>query len=241
MLAVRSEKMKKFLIVILATICILSNLTASALDELDFNKLFEETEEAASWFTGYSDEGTGGKQIPDGVERQIVLSDGTDYELMQCGYNTKAEMEAYLHTMFSDDIVKAIVERKTAEGHLVVDEFDGRLYKRGGYIGLVTLDNGEYSFSQVSSTDTKKVYRMVYIANNNEGKACCEQVYDYTVEYDGQNWKFTSFVIPCSLYHYESRCPNNPKTGDHGITVVIALCAVSAIGVVAFKKRKVRN
>lgn len=222
----------------MATICILSNLTASAADEFDFETVFKKAETAAGWFTGYSSEGTSGKPIPDGVERQIVLSDGTDYELMQCGYNTKAEMEAYLHTMFSDDIVKAIVERKTAEGHLVVDEFDGYLYKRGGYIGLIALDSGEYSFSQISDTDTKKVYRMTYIANNNDGKICCEQVYDYTVEYDGQNWKFTNFIIPCSLYHYEDRCPNNPKTGECEMVISIALCAVSAAIAIAFKKKK---
>ncbi len=255
MLAVRSEKMKKFLIVILATICILSNLTASALDELDFNKLFEEAEEAASWFSGWNEYGHVNilteeqvAKIPDTVPEKITYN-GYEYLLRKYA-GTKEDMTKYLKTLFSDDIVESLFT-ENGENPWFVEQngylyyLDGSIHQYGSTAPYKETRIGTLTFEKTLDTETKKVYRMSYTAALTDGRyyggvteACCTQAADYTVEWNGERWVFTKYVFTGDLFHTPWSCPTNPQTGDNGSTAIITVCALSAVTAVLLGKNK---
>lgn len=235
--------MKKFVIVVLIILCILSSLPVSAANELDFNKLFDEAEDAAEWFSCeaeyYPDYG---EPVPEGVETHITYN-GTDYLIVGRGYNTEEKMKGYLGTLFSDKVVSQIYDEDQKNEHPYFISHNGYLYQLGGGVGGIRLA-GTRSFEKILDTETKKIYRMSYIANITDGQyygdttePCCVQTFDYIVEWNGERWVFSTYILPTDLWHTPDRCPNNPQTGDGSMTVLIALCALSA-AVTVFYKRK---
>lgn len=244
--------MKKFLIVLLATICILSNLTASAVDELDFDKLFEEAEEAASWFSGWNEYGHVNiltdeevAKIPDTVPGKIVYN-GDEYFLQKYA-GTNEDMMKYLKSLFADDIAEELFNTTQffVEQNGYLYYLSGSIHQYGSTAPYKKTRMGTLTFEKTLDTETKKVYHMSYVAAITDGryytdatKPCCTQTCDYTVEWNGERWVFTEYVFTGDLFHTPTKCPTNPQTGDSGM-IIIALCAVSAAIAIAFKKKKI--
>lgn len=119
------------------------------------------------------------------IDGQYYYKTGTE------NINSVAELEAYLKTLFSDEIVEKLM---TMNGIQYID-IDGELWGVDASRGT-NINVGNTIFSISEKTDDKIVYTAnVEIINPESGETESVEAYDYVYEKTDDGWKWTKFTI----------------------------------------------
>lgn len=102
-------------------------------------KLFADACEAYAWFTGYTS--------PIYGEESITHNGDTYTSVNFKGGNTLDELRLYLSFIFDEKITSKLMNTKTSEGKPLFIEKEGKLYRFGGYVGLLAYDTVEYELT----------------------------------------------------------------------------------------------
>jgi len=139
--------------------------------------------EAYSWFDVES--------LP--ATNETGTHNGTVYNKVRddAGFKSVSELETYLKTLFSDDIVSAQLYGSDPAPYA---DIDGELYVlEGGRGTSIWKIDEELSFLKVN--DSKYVVTVTSLVNGNvdSGKMIGAVNYDFNYEYIDERWVFTSF------------------------------------------------
>ncbi len=254
--------MRKFRYILLIVMILCSVMTVFAraengsgftLEEMEA-KFHEAEKEAAYWCSYGGDLENEADEHSNPTQEQLTNAGytarrDTPREYWQViGTNSLAEIRKKLGVYFTQDVVDRLMADK--EEFRNYFECDGKLYWHAD-ADLHPYDCGEYEFKITSQTKNKVVlhldfYKSYYPYESGDTKFVGEYDYIYEKQEDG-TWKFATYKAPmCGNYYNKSLFSEyvykqvNPQTGDNGITVAIALCAVSAAVAFACKKRKIR-
>ncbi len=251
--------MRKFRYILLIVMILCSVMTVFAraengsgftLEEMEA-KFHEAEKEAAVWYSYCSGDmhkiADENLQLTAEQRKTANCTSGPYWQVI--GINSIAEIREKLGKYFTPEAVDDLM---TEHEYKIFVEVDGKLYWRAD-TGQYSYDDwGTYDFKITSQNDSRVVLHLDYYEKtyypdeSDDVRLVGEYDYIYEKQEDG-TWKFATYKMPmgansaCGSLYLTYKNSKNPQTGDNGITVVIALCAVSAIGVVAFKKRKVRN
>lgn len=149
-----------------------------------FSEVYREAEEVYSRFTGYAAIGYSGidSALLFGRRYQKVA----DFDLQEL----KAETEMY----FTDALAAELLGKTVEDGVPLFTEYNGALYRCGGYAGLWPYDVAvDFTLKLVSMTDTDATVRVsAKIADNGKTfSASC----DYPVVIDGDSLRFSDFRL----------------------------------------------
>ncbi len=247
--------MKKIisLIAVFTVFCLFMPIAMSAesadaftLEEMKAN--FHEAEkEAARWFSSaYSLEGwTDENSNP--TQEQLTAAGYTDehddcrnYWMVKDTADV-AEVRGRLSKYFTSDVIDRLMTDNKKFRYFF--ECDGKLYLHAE-AAQYPYDGGRYEFEIKSQNENKVVLHLTYyyVFLDDDYKLIGDFDYLYEKQTDG-TWKFTTYEMPmgsngaCSSLYTTYVKNKNPQTGDGNMTVLIALCALSA-AVTVFCKRK---
>ncbi|HHY77602.1 MAG TPA: hypothetical protein GX498_03720 [Clostridiales bacterium] len=142
---------------------------------------YEKAREAYSWFdltTMYSDGSS-----------QTEYNGNIYVKVNQEGFESLSDLESYLHTLFSDDIVDSLL----ATNRYI--DIDGALYALPADRGT-NIFAGEEHHKIIRESDKKIIYEVtVDILDENFEKVVDEEVYSFAYELIGDKWVFTNFSL----------------------------------------------
>ena len=155
-------------------------VTAAPTDE-EVKLAYEKAREAYSWFdltTMYSDGSS-----------QIEYNGSIYVKVNQEGFESLSDLEAYLRSLFSDDIVDSLL----ATNRYI--DVDGALYALPADRGTNIFAGEEYH-KIIRESDKKIIYEVtVDILDENFEKVMDEEVYSFSYELIGDKWVFTNLVL----------------------------------------------
>lgn len=228
------------------------NAGGFTLEEMEA-KFHEAEQEAAMWFSCAepipTDEHSNPTQEQLTSAGYTAQSDTPKRYWQVIGTNSIEEIREKLSKYFTQDVINYLmIDKKEFRYYF---ECDGKLYWHGE-AGQYGYDSGKYEFKIASQTENKVVLHLDYYHGYIYTRSDTDFFryigsYDYVYEkQEDGTWKFATYEMPMaanpsssSLYQTYFKNKRNPQTGDNGITAVIALCAVSAVIAVAFKKKKI--
>jgi len=155
-------------------------VTAAPTDE-EVKLAYEKAREAYSWFdltTMYSDGSS-----------QIEYNGSIYVKVNQEGFESLSDLEAYLRSLFSDDIVDSLL----ATNRYI--DVDGALYALPADRGTNIFAGEEYH-KIIRESDKKIIYEVtVDILDENFEKVADEEVFSFSYELIGDKWVFTNFSL----------------------------------------------
>ncbi len=155
---------------------------------------FEEAEMAYGWFTGHALVKT---DRSDGLK----IDQNQYYRVEDEKLQTRSELSAYLCSLFGDKKADELMESTTSEGLQIFSEEDGKLYNLDGYIGQVSYDEGERSFTDIKIDGDNAAFTLELSADpygdNSLGYLL---LLDYTAQRVDGLWQFPDFSLPIIEY-----------------------------------------
>lgn len=106
---------------------------------------------------------------------------------------TYAQLETYLHTLFSDDIVAGLLNR--GDGLERYRDIDGELYAIPADRGT-DITKGDETRRIVRESDSKAIVEVtVQLLDPETGKAAGQEVHDFSYRYRDGKWIFETFGL----------------------------------------------
>jgi len=149
-----------------------------------FTKIFYQAMEAYSWFhlTTMPIDSTDSKEA-DGM---------TFYRVSHDTINTYADLEVYLRSLFSGNLVDELLNSRRD----LYREFDGKLYGIPADRGSdITKGEYELSIDRVSNTKVKFVVEVELLDPNDLETVTGYETHEYNLELIDNNWIFKNFDL----------------------------------------------
>lgn len=148
-------------------------------------KAYREAERVYAFFTGYGKIGIGGNR---------TVIDGVMYEeIAEPELNNRADLKALCEKYFDDNLVAELMGRKV-NGALVFVDFNGKLYRFGGYAGLISYDiASDFKFDLIASNDIGASFEVTYTAEIYGQRVTASEV--YYADYSGGTPNFDEFKL----------------------------------------------
>lgn len=109
------------------------------------------------------------------------------YKVADDRYDTREKLDEYLHTIFSNDIIKGMWGE-----YPIYKELDGFLYCTDGGRGQdIFIEDERYDAEEIS--DDKVVYTVTVTYSPESGEDENPREYEFVMEKIDNNWVFTSF------------------------------------------------
>ena len=159
-------------------------------------KLFADAEEAYSWFKGYSSGGISGDEL---MEYNGKPYDRLSFtQLLGTEISNLNQLEDYLSTMFSEEIVLTLMESTVMDGgkeYPLICEDETGLGRFGGYAAMTGYNVLTPRLTVLKESSDSILLRIE--VNKEFYEKNIEFTYDYELFLDSDGfWKFKSFVLP---------------------------------------------
>jgi hypothetical protein len=146
-------------------------------DEPDEDEVrFESALQVYGWF----------KAQPLDVDPEKSSPDGKKFQVLDERLNTMRALEAEVHTYFSDDIAKKLLDSG------VYQDIDGYLYTDAQDSAL-PVSLGETELTVVDRTDNKITYNLAVNHVDADGNVTSTDSFKYVLKKIDGDWKFTEF------------------------------------------------
>ena len=182
----REDHMKKLFSIIL-TISIILCFAACGSSEIptdeEVTSAYQQAEEAYSWFDLTT--------MPVVDNSEIEYNGNTYLKVNHSSMKSFSDLEIYLHSIFSDDIVESLLENNR------YIDIDGVLYARPSDRGT-NIFVGEQHHDIIHENNKKIIYKVsVDILGDDLEKVVDKEVYSFAYEFSEKEnrWVFTNFSL----------------------------------------------